>query len=289
MNTTDNPGVPEPQRKRPRRPGLDELFDTIQQVAPTLVKLRTNSAGMKLVLLPEGSFAMGSPDSQMNHRLNEAPVHEVLLTQSFYIGVHPVTQQQYQEVMQRNPACFHRGNGGELDHPVENVSWEDAVLFCEKLSESQSERVDGLKYRLPTEAEWEFACRAGKTSVFGMGDTLTSLQANFDGNYPYGENRRGPFLEKTSRVGSYPANNFGLYDMHGNVWEWCADWYDGSYYARSTPRDPQGPADGQMRVVRGGCWRNQASVCRSAYRNALVPYNRDPYTGFRVVAVPAVR
>src|SRR5207248_1659536 len=130
-------------------------------------------------------------------------------------------------------------------------------LFCQKLSLTSEQSQEGLIYRLPTEAEWEYACRAGTTTAYSFGDALTSFQANFNGHRLGGKERPGPYLEKTTRVGSYPANNFGLFDMHGNVWEWCTDWYDGTAYLHSAPRDPQGPPEGEMRVVRGGCWRNQ--------------------------------
>ena len=274
--STNDPNLPESQPPTPRRRGrpveMDALYGRLQETAPVLAKTRTNSAGIKLVLLPEATFQMGSTLAEQHHRLNEGPLHEVILTQSFYIGIHPVTQEQYQRVMGKNPARFGREAGGGPDHPVEQASWEDAVLFCRKLSDA--ERSDGLTYRLPTEAEWEHACRAGTSGLFSVGDALTSAQANING-------------DKTSRVGTYTANNFGLFDMHGNVWEWCADWYGEAYYRQSPQRDPQGPAAGEMRVVRGGSWRSQASSCRAAYRNALVPHNRDPYTGFRVMAVMA--
>jgi formylglycine-generating enzyme required for sulfatase activity len=277
------PEEPAP-RKRRGRPQIDQLYETLQQAAPELVRLRTNSVGIKLVLVPEGSFRMGSPLDEPQRRSNEGPPHEVLLTQAVYFGIHPVTQVQYQTVVGRNPSRFHAGNGGGPDHPVEGVSWEDALSYCQLLSAAPQERQAGLSYRLPTEAEWERACRAGTGGPYSFGQSLSAAHANIEGNYPYGDAPAGQFLQRTSRVGSYPANNFGLFDMHGNVWEWCSDWYAAGYYGVSPPRDPQGPAEGTMRVVRGGCWRNHAATCRAAYRNGLPPYNRDPYTGFRVCA-----
>ncbi len=264
MNPQDDIG---PTRKRGRGLQLDQLYDTLQQEAPKLANMRTNSAGVKLSLIPAGTFAMGSPPNETSHRLNEGPMHEVILVQPFYLSVMPITQEQYQKVMGKNPAYFTRENGGGPEHPVENVSWEDALAFCQKLTSLP----DGLAYRLPSEAEWEYACRAGTITPFSFGASLSARQGTIDG-------------KKTTRVGSFPANNFGLYDMHGNVWEWCADWYGETYYPKNPSRDPRGPAGGQFRVVRGGSWRNQAGTCRSAYRNALVPYNRDAYTGFRVTA-----
>lgn len=262
-----NPQEPSEPRRRPRGVQLDQLFDTLQQEAPKLATVRTNNVGIKLALIPAGTFTMGAPAEEPHHRLNEAPVHEVILTQALYLSVTPITQDQYQKLLGKNPSRFTQVNGGGLEHPVDHVSWDDVILFCQKLNDLR----DGLRYRLPTEAEWEYACRAGTTTPFSVGPALSAREANIEG-------------KKTSRVGSYPANNFGLFDMHGNVWEWCADWYGESYYAKSPSRDPSGPVAGQFRVVRGGSWRNQPATCRAAYRNALVPYNRDPYTGFRVAA-----
>src|ERR1043165_1201012 len=175
INQPDDLGAPEPKnpgeaspRKRPRRLGIDQLYETLQQAAPTLAKSRTNSIGIKLALLPEGSFRMGSAPTDLDHRSNESPVHEVLLTQPFYLGIHLVTQEQYQQVMGRNPSHFQRDKGGSTDHPVENVSWEDAVLFCQKLSERAQEQQEGMIYRLPTEAEWEYACRSGTSGPFNF-------------------------------------------------------------------------------------------------------------------------
>jgi formylglycine-generating enzyme required for sulfatase activity len=139
------------------------------------------------------------------------------------------------------------------------------------------ERAVGRVYRLPTEAEWEYACRAGTRTAFASGEELTPEDGNF--STPDAE------ATQTTRVGSYRANLFGLYDLHGNVWEWCADWYRGSYYKSSPPRDPAGPPAGEFRVLRGGSWRSQALTCRAAYRNALAPHHRDRYTGFRVAVV----
>jgi formylglycine-generating enzyme required for sulfatase activity len=214
------------------------------------------------------------------------------------MGAHEVTQQQFAKVMtrlsQKRPSFFDEDRGGGPDHPVENVPWIHAVQFCKSLSQLPEEKRAGRTYRLPTEAEWEYACRAGTTTAFHFGDTLTSRQANFDGAYPYGKAGKGPYLAKTARVGSYPPNAWGLYDMHGNVGEWCADWYDPNYY-RSSPRDdPPGPAKGVVAtsypkefylVVRGGSWFDEGRGCRSAYRFRQAPGNpnRSRLVGFRVV------
>ena len=188
--------------------------------------------------------------------------HEVSITKPFYLGVYVVTQAEYEKVMGNNPSWFSaKGDGKDKvkdmdtgQFPVEKVSWDDAVAFCKKLSELPEEKKAGRVYRLPTEAEWEYACRAGTKTAFHYGDSLSSKQANFNGNFPYGGADKGPYLGRTAKVGSYAANAFGLYDMHGNVWEWCQDWYDENYYKNSPKEDPPGPAQGLHRVVRGGGW-----------------------------------
>ena len=195
----------------------------------------------------------------------------MVLTGPFYLGLFPVTQAQYEVVMGSNPSRFRGAAGGGPDHPVESVSWDDAAAFCARLSALPAEKEMGRVYRLPTEAEWEYACRAGTLTPFSFGASLSASQASFDGQHPYGEGSRGPAPPRTARVGTFAANLFGLYDMHGNVWEWCSDWFDAAYYQRSPRQGPPGPAEGAFRVLRGGSWRNQAVTCRAAYRNALAP------------------
>jgi formylglycine-generating enzyme required for sulfatase activity len=282
--------------------------------AAELVKEVTNSIGMKLVLIPAGKFTMGSPQEERDTALAsvpegsraqakswfevEGPQHEVEISKPFYLGVYEVTQAEYEKVMGTNPSWFSAtGSGKEKVEgkdtsrfPVENVSWNDAVEFCKKLSETPEEKRSGRVYRLPTEAEWEYSCRGGASSKpFHFGDSLTSTQANFDGNYPYGGADKGPYLERTTRVGSYDANAFGLYDMHGNVWEWCADWYSKDYYKDSPRKDPQGPATGTSRVLRGGSWGVYGWNCRSASRSGVDPGIRCGNVGFRVVLVAGAR
>jgi len=174
------------------------------------------------------------------------------------------------------------------DYPVTCVSWNDAQAFLTWLSERPDEMRSGRTYRLPTEAEWECGCRGATSSStpFHFGNALSSTQANFDGNYPYGGAAKGPYLERTCKVGSYPANVFGLYDMHGNVWEWCSDWYDEDYYDSSPRKDPTGPTEGTVRVLRGGSWLDDSMWCRSASRGKSAPINRFYNGGFRVVCVP---
>jgi formylglycine-generating enzyme required for sulfatase activity len=168
--------------------------------------------------------------------------------------------------------------------PVENITYEEAKAFCDKLSALPAEKAAGRVYCLPTEAEWEYACRAGTSTPFHLGSSLTSTQANFDGDYPYGA-AQGPYLGRTCAVGSYEPNSFGLYDMHGNVWEWCADWYDRDSYKDSPRCDPAGPSAGSSRVCRGGSWDCFGQRCRSAWRNGTEPANRHEWLGFRVALV----
>jgi formylglycine-generating enzyme required for sulfatase activity len=226
----------------------------------------TNSIGMKLKLIPAGTFMMGSEDTQ--------EVHQVTLTKPFLLGVYEVTQRQYERVMGVNPSEF-KGLFGKK--PVEWVSWEDAVEFCRKLSTLPSERAAGRVYRLPTEAEWEYACRAGTTTTFSFGDDRSQV-----GDYAwFGENSE----ETTHPVGEKKPNAWGLYDMHGNVFEWCSDWHGD--YPSDAVTDPTGAPTGEFRVIRGGCWKLGAGTCRSASRVRRFPSKRDYHYGFRVACVPS--
>ena len=247
-------------------------------------KLITNSIGMKLALIPAGEFMMGSPESEQDRGSDEIQ-HPVRITKPFYLGVFPVTQAEYKQVMGTNPSL----NSTSLlrmdtsRFPVENVSWEDAMEFCRRLSQKE-----GKEYRLPTEAQWEYACRAGTTTPFHFGSVLNGREANCDGDYPYGTDEKGPFLRRPTPVGSYRPNRFGLYDMHGNVCQWCADWQDLEYYGNSPIDDPPGPPVGSLRVIRGGGHYESAGRSRSAYRGAGSPRDqRRPLLGFRVSLVPA--
>lgn len=250
----------------------------------------TNSIGMRFALIPAGKFTMGSPESEKGRNDDETQ-HEVAIARPFYLGVHEVTQGQYAQVMGKNPSWFSADGGGKQrvdgkstsSYPVETVSWHDAVAFCDKLGALPDERAAGRTYRLPTEAEWEYACRAGTTTVFHYGDDLDAYKANFCGLIyaAYGKAGAGPFLRRTAPVGDYKANAFGLYDMHGNVQEWCQDWYT----TTSPAVDPQGPAQGGERVLRGGGWPHSGKAVRSAMRNKLAPDERHYSAGLRVVMV----
>lgn len=236
-----------------------------------------NSIEMPFRRIPAGEFMMGSPASESD-RSDEERLHPVRITRPFYLGTFEVTQSQFQRVMQKNPSSF---KGDTL--PVESVTWQDANEFCWRLSELPAERTAGRKYRLPTEAEWEYACRAGSTTVFPQGHSLSSLKENFDGRQPYGGAPEGPDLAGTVRVGNYPPNAFGLHDMPGNVSEWCADFFDREYDQPDSRVDPAGPSTGARRVTRGGNWLNGAQRCRSAARSSELPRSADSVIGFRVV------
>jgi len=238
-----------------------EKADEILKLSPI-----RNSLGMELKILPPGTFNMGSERGFDDER----PVRKIRLTQPFAIGVYEVTQEQYQRVIGRNPSGF---KGAKK--PVDNVSWNDAREFCRRLSELSAEKAAGRVYRLPTEAEWEYACRAGSQAEYTFGDQEAELKV-----YAwYGENSG----RQTAEVGRKRPNAWGLYDMHGNVWEWCQDLY-GSYPSGAAS-DPQGPTAGSRRVLRGGNWLTVATVCRSAFRNRYSPSDRDGHRGFRIVAV----
>jgi formylglycine-generating enzyme required for sulfatase activity/serine/threonine protein kinase len=300
----DDPGAPVPQPQPKRQPGAPEKPPKEPEgpagkavVLPaslaSLAKAITNSIGMRLVLIPAGTFTMGSPPVEADRHEYEGPQHQVEITTPLYLGVYEVTQAQYREVMGNNPSHFSPTGGGKEEVgnqdtdllPVENVSWEDAVKFCERLSARPQEKQSGRVYRLPTEAEWEYACRGGASypySVFHFGNAISSQQANFDGRYPYGGAAAGDYLGRTTKVGSYEPNKFGLFDMSGNVWEWCQDWYGENYYKASPRQDPQGPRNGSLRILRGGSWDVVGQLCRAAFRYGSVPGNRNRYFGFRV-------
>jgi formylglycine-generating enzyme required for sulfatase activity len=248
----------------------------------------TNSIDIKLARIPPGTFIMGSPRSE-DERDDKEERHEVSITKAFYLGVYELKQSEYDAVA-KSGSIFKGEN-----NPVDNIEWIYAKNFCQTLSNLPEEKQAGRKYRLPTEAEWEYACRAGTSTAFHFGDSLSSDQANFNGKYPAGEGKQGKYLRKTVPVGSYDPNAFGLYDMHGNVAEWCADWYDPQYYLDSPDEDPLGPpfgvADTKFTnngtenffvVVRGGCWADDGRACRSAYRYRAQPKTVYRLIGFRV-------
>jgi formylglycine-generating enzyme required for sulfatase activity len=237
-------------------------------------KTITNSVGMKLVLIPKGTFMMGSPIEEEGADDDEEQ-HQVTISKDYYLGVTEVTQGQYEKVMGTNPSHFQKRVIRKSDssmYPVESVSWKDAVEFCKKLSELPEEKKAGRVYRLPTEAEWEYACRAGSKTAYSFGADSRSL-----GDYAWFGGNSG---QQTHPVGEKKANAWGLYDMHGNVWEWCSDWY--GVYPKGSVSDPSGPSEGSGRVLRGGSWYLGAADCRSAFRIRRGPSLRLNDGGFRV-------
>jgi uncharacterized protein (TIGR02996 family) len=222
--------------------------------------------------VPPGSFLMGSPKTE-RRRDGDETQHRVTVTRGFWLGVYPITQGQWQAVLGDNPSVFHLtgGNQARLQgvtaadlerFPVDNVSWSAAVEFCQKLSEHL-----GRYVCLPTEAQWEYACRAGTTTTFHFGPSLNGTQANCDGRKPCGTRKRGPYLNRPTLVGSYAPNAWGLYDMHGNVWEWMQDAYTDDYSARPATDPLNEQEDWERYVVRGGSWLGDARDCRSASRS----------------------
>jgi eukaryotic-like serine/threonine-protein kinase len=240
-----------------------------------------NGITLKMAAIPGGRFQMGSPADEKERRDNESPQHEVTVP-AFFMGQHEVTQAQYEAIMGKNSSKFNGAN-----RPVENVSWNDAQAFCKKLSEKT-----GHIYRLPSEAEWEYACRAETTTPFHFGETITTDLANYQGtdnplrSGNYGEGPKGMDRKQTIGVGSFPPNAFGLYDMHGNVWEWCEDVYHENY--ESAPTDGSAwnvGGEGNTRLLRGGSCFDDPGNCRSAARHRNYSVYLSQGVGFRVVAV----
>lgn len=195
--------------------GMTFVLMPVRPILEDSRKTFTNSIGMKFVWIRPGTFMMGSPKEEAGRRVDELQ-HQVTLSKGFYMGVYTVTQEQWQRVMGNNPSHFK----GEKNLPVEQVTWDDCQEFIKKLREK-----DIKPYRLPTEAEWEYACRAGMTTPFNFGETISTDQANYNGNYAYGNGKKGKYREKPTPVGSFHANAWGLHDMHGNVFQWCQDRY----------------------------------------------------------------
>jgi eukaryotic-like serine/threonine-protein kinase len=228
---------------------------------------------LDMVAIPGGSFVMGSPSTEAGRENDEGPQRTVTVA-PFFMGKYEVTQAQYQAVMGNNPSNF---KGAK--RPVENATWDEAVEFCRKLTQKT-----GKTYRLPSEAEWEYACRAGTTTPFYFGDTITPDLVNYNGNYPYGAAPKGLYRQQTTDVGSFPPNSFGLYDMHGNVWEWCSDKYHGNYSGAPTDGSSWETGTDNNRVQRGGSWINVAVLCRGALRYSSSAGSRYSTFGFRVAS-----
>lgn len=278
---------------------------------------KSRSTDLKMVLIDDGQFLMGSASPENGRRPDEAR-HEVRIGMPFLLGAYEVTQDEYKRVMKSNPSWFSAIGDGKAKvkgrdtsrFPVEQVSWFDAIDFCNRLSQLDGylpyyklsnvnrdgdsianatvEIVGGNGYRLPTEAEWEFACRASTPGPYHYGRENTGKEANLKPGPAtgYGVAPDWPTLERTTDVGSYPANHWHLYDMHGNAAEWCQDWYEREYPQKSPLSDPTGPVRGTHRVTRGGSWLVNEGSCRSASRASLAPGERSYSQGFRVARSP---
>jgi len=241
----------------------------------------TNSIGMRFRRIPAGEFMMGALPDDKRADSDERPQHRVVISSSFLLGQFEVSQGEYVRVMEENPSWFQKGQKGASklsswtdidDLPVEFVSWYDAVEFCQRLSALPEEISAGRSYRLPTEAEWEYACRAGTNTRFQFGNEFRPGTSNMNNIY-----------QSTLSRGSFRPNDFGLYDMHGNVLEWCQDWHSPNYYSESTTIDPKGPAfpDEDHHVLRGGGWAFPAASC--SFRDRIPTQLKGPSHGFRVV------
>lgn len=243
--------------------------------------------GIPFVKIEQGCFQMGqSPTEQRllkresvsnnfeKYFSDELPQHKVCIDE-FWMSIHEVTQGEWQKIMGFNPAVFQEGP----DYPVEMVSWDDTQQFISKLNALDN----NFLFRLPSEAEWEYAARAGTTTIYHTGDSIKGTEANFNGSFPFGLNLRDEYRKSTMPVGSFPANAFGLYDMHGNVWEWCNDWYKADYYQQGATMNPSGPDSAQMKVLRGGSWFRYSAHIRSATRYENKPSGQYADTGFRLV------
>jgi formylglycine-generating enzyme required for sulfatase activity len=236
-----------------------------------------NGITLEMVQIPGGTFMMGSPDTEAQRSNVESPQHRVTVP-AFYMGRYQVTQAQYQAIMGNNPSRFTGAN-----RPVERVNWDEAVEFCKLLNKKT-----GRNYRLPSEAEWEYACRAGTITPFYFGETITTDLVNYDGTLtPYGSASKGIYRKETTEVGKFPPNAFGLYDMHGNVWEWCQDYWHDNYQGAPTDGSAWLAGGNATRLLRGGSWDNNPEYCRSADRNWNAPAYRYYLIGFRLVVFVA--
>jgi formylglycine-generating enzyme required for sulfatase activity len=261
--------------------------------------METNSIGMKLVLIPPGEFDMGSGKEFINVETpifetwerdyqallaGEEPRHHVRISKPYWMGATLVTQEEDERIVGSNPSTFQ----GDPKRPVETVSWNDAIDFCKRISELPAEKNAKRRYVLPTEAQWEHACRAGSPYAWYFspqpGDLPKGFEDKLAGQFAwFSANAAG----QSHAVAQKLPNSWGLYDMYGNVWEWCQDWYDLDYYAKSATDDPQGPSGGSGRAIRGGCWHRMRHLCRSATRMGMDAATRQQWIGFRICMLPA--
>jgi formylglycine-generating enzyme required for sulfatase activity len=293
------------------RSGQDRWIQERRQVqVEGFLEQLGEGVAITMVKIPAGTFLMGSPRDETERSDVEGPLHEVKLA-SFFLGQTPITQAQWREVAgwQERPGeqwgrrldlepSYHQNKGMQGENktrflagesnidqcPVERVSWWDAMEFCNRLSQRT-----GRTYTLPSEAQWEYACRAGTTTPFCFGETISSELANYNGKLTYADGPKGIYRSQTTPVGMFPANVWGLQDMHGNVWEWCADHWHPNYHGTPIDGSPKINPDAEMdvrRLLRGGSWRNHPAICRSAYRSISRPVSRDVTFGFRVCCLP---
>ena len=262
-----------PDRERQQARIVELLSAGVRPCVPQQTVALAKGVDMTFAWIPPGSFLMGSPESEAE-REDDEHQHRVTLSRGFYLGIHAVTQAQWRAVMDNNPSRFKGKN-----RPVKRVSWDDCQAFCTKLSQAQ-----GRQFCLPSEAEWEYACRAGTTTPFFFGATLSTDQANYNGNDPYGTGAKGVYRKQATSVGNFPPNAWGLFDMHGNVWEWCQDEYrDDEDYDTKNNLETENIVN-TARVLRGGSWFFDARNCRAARRNWNAASNRNSIdVGFRVV------
>ena len=221
---------------------------------------------------------MGSPEDEVDRGIDELP-HEVTLTRGFWLADTACTQEVWKAITGENPSNFKDEEDSIQELPVETVSFNDVQAFLTQLNERIGKEAT---FSLPTEAQWEYACRAGTNTPFSFGKSISTDQANFNGDYPYADSAKGEFRKRTVAVKSLPCNSWGLYQMHGNVWEWCSDWY--AEYSQDHFADPQGPDSGSYRVIRGGSWLFNARHVRSACRDRSVPGYRVGNLGFRLLS-----
>ncbi|MDE5081094.1 MAG: formylglycine-generating enzyme family protein, partial [Trichodesmium sp. St18_bin1] len=268
-----------------------EIISRNQESARQKIEDLGDGIELEMVYIPGGTFMMGSPENEKERRDDEGPQHNVTVS-PFLMGKYPVTQGQWRAIASQTnlkvkldlnpePSQF-KESYQDIDRwqrPVERVKWTEVVEFCERLS-----KLTGKDYRLPSKAEWEYACRAGTTTPFYFGETITTELVNYCGNYTYGNAPTGEYRRQTTPVGQFPANAFGLYDMHGNVWEWCADEWHENCAGAPTDDSVWLNANKDIRLLRGGSWANMANNCRSAFRNdCLWRVDLNFKSGFRVV------
>ncbi len=251
---------------------MRNIFLSLMLVSIVLFANAQTRPVIEWVEIPAGTFMMGSPKSEFDR--NEYEIQHQVSLSAFKMSKYEVTFEQYDAFCEATGRTKPKDNGwGRGKRPVINVSWFDATAFAEWVG-----------CRLPTEAEWEYACRAGTTTAFYTGENLTTSQANYNGNFPYNNNPKGEYREKTLPVGSFAPNAFGLCDMHGNAWEWVNDWFENYSQKATAQTNPKGPASGQYRVYRGGGWNLIAQFCRSARRRYIAPERSFNYMGFRIVS-----